>query len=52
MKGLVETEKLQNIIYKYINTNVICKMCDNSETVQEDNKLNCGACGKISKISH
>ncbi|KAM0678301.1 eukaryotic translation initiation factor 5 [Binucleata daphniae] len=54
IKGKHETKDLQNMIYKYINMFVLCKVCDNPETVYktEDEKLymECLACGEKSDV--
>lgn len=50
IKGIVEKDKLQELIFDYIKIYVLCKECNNPETIITNNKLRCGACGNKSKI--
>ncbi len=50
INGTVSTERLQGLIYSYIGIYVLCKKCDNPETIISHNKLRCGACGHKSII--
>jgi translation initiation factor 5 len=51
IKGIVNAEKIQELIYEFINKFVLCKMCDNPETTMTNDKLKCGACGNKTEIN-
>ena len=43
-------EELQQVVYNFINQQILCKSCFNPETEEKDKLLYCRACGKNSKI--
>lgn len=45
IKGEVSKDIIQKLINEYVKTFVLCRECDNPETIIEKNKLICSACG-------
>lgn len=45
IRGVFTSKQIQTIIYDFVEEKVVCKHCDNPETLETKGKIVCRACG-------